>query len=327
MARRVDVGVGQPGVLSQGQHDAVVAVGHPPGGEVALPGPGPGVAGCGAVAGLLLPEGLDPRRGQPAVGQAAEDAVRGARHRCCEPARLARGAHPKPRGGPPTGSAAQGDEVGSAGHVQGAVALTCRSARGRWVGDRIRRQQEAVPRCDVGLSLSGGRLLIGRAARQEHEGLTLSLPLPRQPANSMRCRLPRFYSRRTKPKNKKSGLRKQESGGFQLECRPRAEKGRPGGPALYPQHMIASWLLAPSASTAHPPRPPSLPQHQWAHGEPSPRSAALRCSSTASHSRPPLVSGQISSGALGAGLELLSTAPPSFMRPRPPSPCLRPIYA
>lgn len=142
VARRVDVGVGQPGVLAQGQHDAVVAVGHPPGGEVALPGAG--VAGCGALAGLLLPEGLDPGRGQPAVGQAAEDAVGGARHGCCEPARLARGGHPKPRGGPPRGSAGRGHEVGSAGHVQGAVALTCGLARGRWVGDRIRTQQDAA---------------------------------------------------------------------------------------------------------------------------------------------------------------------------------------
>lgn len=61
----------------------------------------------------------------------------------------------------------------------------------------------------------------------------------------IRCRLPRFYS-------EICGLCRRLSGGFQSECRPRAEKGRPESPVIYPQHMINSWLLAPGVSTGHP---------------------------------------------------------------------------
>lgn len=94
------------------------------------------------------------------------------------------------------------------------------------------------------------------------DGLAFN-PVPASPVASQNC-----------------GLCKRESGGFQLESRPRAEKGRPESPAIYPQHMITSWLLPPGLSTG---RPPLLQWHPRTHGQSNLRSAALRCSTTASH--------------------------------------------
>lgn len=106
----------------------MVAVAHLPGAEVAVLDRG--VASCGALMGLLLPESLDPRRGQPPIRQAAEDAVGGPWRRGSKPARLVGGEHPNPgrdiyitpsssgSGRRPAG----GPRVASAGHVQ--VALT-----------------------------------------------------------------------------------------------------------------------------------------------------------------------------------------------------------
>lgn len=166
----------------------MVAVAHLPGAEVALLGAS--LAGRGGLVSLLLPEGLDPRRGQPPIRQPAEDAVRGARRRGCKPARLVGGEHAKPgrgrgrgRGrGTPSRPAARGHkvrrraggpQVGSAGHVQIAMALRRRSqqqrvrvlsatgaAEGRCFRPRLpgsTAQREAA-RCDVGLSLSERRL-------------------------------------------------------------------------------------------------------------------------------------------------------------------------
>lgn len=123
---RVDVGIRQPGVLAQGQDDAVVAVTHPPGAEVTLLRASLG--GSGALPGpvplllllLLVAEGLDPGRGKPAVRQASKDTVGGARCRRAQPASLGAGGEGlSPRGGTPScGRPAGGPRVRSARHVR-----------------------------------------------------------------------------------------------------------------------------------------------------------------------------------------------------------------
>lgn len=67
---RVDVGVAERGVASEGQHDAMVAVAHLLGAHVSL-------AQVTVAEGHILPfllasEGLDPRQARAAIRQAAE---------------------------------------------------------------------------------------------------------------------------------------------------------------------------------------------------------------------------------------------------------------
>lgn len=169
----------------------MVAVAHLPGAEVALLGAS--LAGCGGFVGLLLPEGFDPRRGQPPIRQPAEDTIRGPRRRGCKPARLVGGEHPKPGRGTPSRPAGRGHKVrrpaggprvGPAGHVQlvlGTQASLMTDATGAAEGRSgvsalaspdPQAQREAA-RCDVGLSLSERRLSAsqGKASSGQHRRL------------------------------------------------------------------------------------------------------------------------------------------------------------
>lgn len=157
----------------------MVAVAHPPGAEVAVLDRS--IARCGGLMGLLLPESLDPRHGQPPIRQTAEDAVGGPWRRVSKPARLVGGEHPNPgrdiyitasrsgSGRRPAG----GPRVASAGHVQVAVTgVVVHNRRGSGCNRSCRRpvfppsfppdpQRSRKPpaRCDVGLSLSERRLI------------------------------------------------------------------------------------------------------------------------------------------------------------------------